>query len=342
MKVQGPPRVSVLMPCRNAESTLPAALGSILRQSHRELELVAVDDGSTDATGRLLREAARSDSRVRVVTTGGHGLVPALKRAVREAGAPILARMDADDVAHPDRLRRQVELLNRRSGIGACGTGVRYFPREQAGPGIRRYERWLNSLHEPAELRRDLLVECPLAHPTLMIRSRCLSRAGGYRDPGWPEDYDLVIRLHVEGIACANVPAPLHRWRLGPDRLSRRSDRYGPDAFRRCKVHWLKEVLLPPGRGVVVWGAGSVGKAMALELRRQEVERRAFVDVDGRKIGQHIHGMPVLAPEDLVDGAAGPEPYLLVAVGTPGARDQIRGWLEEAGYREPEDFRAVA
>lgn len=269
-------------------------------------------------------------------------MVPALQRAVSEARAPILARMDADDVADPDRLRRQLGLLRRRSDVAACGTGVEYFPRDRAGSGTRRYEKWLNSLHEPAELWRDLLVECPLAHPTLMVRAASLSRAGGYRDPGWPEDYDLVLRLHAEGLACANVPARLHRWRLGPDRLSRRSDRYSPEAFRRCKVHWLREFLLPPGRDVVVWGAGSVGKAMALELRRQGVERRAFVDVDPRKIGQEIHGMPVVGPEALADGTAGPRPYVLVAVGKPGAREEIRAWLRGEGYRETEDFRPVA
>ncbi len=345
-------KVSVLLPCRNAEGTLRDCLRSLARQTFRDFEVVAVEDDSDDATPGILRRAARADDRVRVVPGPGEGIVPALQRGVEEARGELLARMDADDLAHGRRLELQVRELEARPGLAACGTGVRFFPRARLGSGMRRYEGWLNSLIAPEEVRRDLFVECPVAHPALMMRREVLDDAGGYRDPGWPEDYDLILRLHRAGARCGNLERRLHLWRLGPDRLSARSPRYSPDAFRRCRVHHLLRGFLPEDRPVVVWGAGSVGKGFGRELKRQGGRLDAWVDLDPRKVGQRIHGAPVLNPEGFgawwEDPAAGPAPdrtappYVLAAVGTPGARGEIMRFLDGAGLSEIRDYRAVA
>lgn len=341
------PAVSVLLPCRDAAGTLEASLRSLSEQSFSDVEIVAVDDGSRDGTGELLESRAERGGRLRVLRRERRGLVPALNDAARAARGRLLARMDADDVAHPARLELQVALMEERPDLAACGTGVRYVPREGIGSGLRRYEAWLNGLRTPEEVRRALFVECPVAHPTLMIRARALEEVGGYRDRGWPEDYDLMLRLHGAGMRAANVGRTLLQWRRGEDRLSSTSPRYSRDAFRRCRVHHLLEGALPSGRPAVVWGAGSVGKRFGRELRQQGGDVRAWVDVDPRKIGQEIHGLPVLAPSDLaedVDGpdGSGPRPYVLLAVGAPGARDQIREELAGMGLVELRDFRAVA
>lgn len=340
-------KVSVLLPCRNAGDTLQRCLDSLSRQTFRDFEIVAVDDGSTDATGEILRAAAEEEPRLRLLEGPHRGLVPALRRAVAHAEGGLLARMDADDLAHRRRLELQVDHLEAHPELSACGTAVRFCPRSRLGSGMRRYERWLNSLGSPERVRRDLFVECPVAHPTLMIRARALEEAGGYRDPGWPEDYDLILRLHRAGARCGNVERRLHLWRLRPNRLSARSERYSPDAFRRCKVHHLLRGFVPEERPVVVWGAGSVGKAFGRELLRQGGDLDAWVDLDPRKIGQEIHGAPVLRPDELLTGqgaGAAPtgRPYVLAAVGSPGARGEIRERLDAAGLTELEDYRAVA
>lgn len=341
------PRVSVLLPCRDAAATLEASLRSLADQSFSDFEVVAVDDGSRDSTGELLDAWAGRDERMRVLRTEPRGLVPALNEAVGAARGGLLARMDADDVAHPERLELQVSFMEAASPeLAACGTGVRHVPREDIGSGLLRYEEWLNGLRTPEELRRALFVECPVAHPTLMIRARALEHLDGYRDEGWPEDYDLVLRLHAAGMRAANVDRALLRWRRGEDRLSRTSPRYSRDAFRRCRVHFLLEGALPAGRPVVVWGAGSVGKRFCRELRSRGGDVDAWVDVAPGKIGQEIHGLPVLSPRELSEevGPGGSErlPYVLSAVGTPGARDEIREELTRMGLRELRDFRAVA
>jgi glycosyltransferase involved in cell wall biosynthesis len=333
------PRVSILIPCRNAAQYLPDTIASIRAQSFRDFEVVAVDDGSTDATRALLDEWSTRNRRVRVIAQPALGIVAALQRAADAAHGDILVRMDADDVAYSTRIAKQVELLDENPDIGACGTLVRYFPQDSVQGGAHRYELWINSLVEHEEIVRDIFVECPIAHPTMAIRRTVLDQAGGYQDNNWPEDYDLMFRMWQEGVRFAKVPDVLLRWRERPDRASRVDPRYGEDAFRRCKVHYLRHTLLQGRDGVLVWGAGPVGKAFALELQEQGVEVRGFVDLDARKIGQVIHGAPVVGPDGL-------EPFrgtfAVGAVALPGAREEIRTALRENGWEEGHDFVAVA
>lgn len=333
------PVVSVLLPVRDGADRLEAALESVLAQTLEDIEVEAVDDGSTDATPRILEARAARDSRLRVHRQPPSGIVSALERARSVARGRYLARMDADDVSAPERLERQLALMEARPELAGCGTRVEYVPREGLGDGARRYERWINALVEPEEIARDVFVECPLPHPTFFLRAGVVERLGGYRDRGWPEDYDLVLRCWGRGHALGKVPEVLLHWRDDPDRLSRTHEAYSADAFRRCKVHFLRRSLLPGRRGAVVWGAGPTGKAFGRELTAQGVRLRAWVEVDPRKIGQEIHGAPVVDR----GGAGGFRDALHVAaVGQPGVRSEIRTAAADLGLVEMESFVAVA
>ncbi len=335
------PSVSILLPCRDAEPFLRECISSLEGQTEPRFEILTLDDGSTDRTREMLGAWAERDPRVRIFDREGSGIVAALQRLSREARASRIARMDADDISRPERLAEQIRLLKAAPHVAACGTGVRYFPRPLRGSGYRRYETWLNQLGDPAAVERDLFVECPIAHPTLMIRRAVFEAMGGYRETSGPEDYDLVLRLAAAGHALSNVPEVLHEWRLGDHRLSERSDRYSADAFRRLKVSFLTKGLVPADRPLVIWGAGKVGKAFARAwLGSGSPGIAAFVDLDPRKIGQTIHGATVIRPSELARLAA--RPFMLLAVGSPGARGEIRDVLDEMGYVELEDYRAVA
>jgi len=332
-----PAAVSVLIPCRDAEATLDEALASIVGQTLQPCEVLVVDDGSIDETPHLLAEWALRDSRIRVITTPREGIVAALNRAAAVAQGIFFARMDADDIADPQRLERQIEHFAANPTIAACGTLVRYVPRSILRDGIRRYERWINGVVTPEDIERDLFVECPIPHPSLVVRRKAFEAAGGYRDLGWPEDYDLILRLWEAGYELGKVPEVLLNWRERPDRLSRSDPRYGEDAFRRCKAHFIGRRIA--GRPVVVWGAGPVGKAFALSLRGEGHEVVAFVDLDPRKIGQTIHSAPVIHPSAIGDYVGS---YVVAAVGSKKARTEIRIALRAAGFSEPEDCCAVA
>ncbi len=333
------PPLSVILPVRNGVQFLEEALASLEGQTFPDFQVLAVDDGSTDGTREILREAAGRDRRFQVLTQEPKGIVAALELARSRARGRYLARMDADDLALPGRFRRQMDLMTTDRRIVACGTGVTYFPPEKVREGARRYETWINGLTSHEAMEGDLFVECPLPHPTLLLRAEAVEVAGGYRNLGWPEDYDLVFRLWEGGGRLAKVPEVLLRWREGEGRLSRTHGAYSEESFRRCKVHFLRRFHLWEGKGLVVWGAGPVGKAFARELLRQGGTLVAFVDLDPRKVGQRVHGVPVIPPED-VDRVRGS--FCVAAVGQEGVRQEIREALEAAGWRELRDFVAVA
>jgi glycosyltransferase involved in cell wall biosynthesis len=334
-----PPRLSVLVPARDAAATLDEALDSLAAQTFGDWEAIVVDDGSTDATPDLLARRAQADPRFRVLRNPvGAGLVLSLNRALETARAPLLARMDADDISLPTRFARQVERISH-GDAAAVGCRVRYFPEAQVLPGARRYETWLNSLTTPEEHDRDMFVECPLAHPSMLLRAEAVRAVGGYQARGWPEDYDLCLRLWQAGGALAKVPELLFLWREGRERTSRTHPDYRLEAFHRCKAHYLRRTHLAGGRPALVFGSGPVGKALARTLLREGAVLRGFVDLDPRKIGQRIYGAMVYSQ---AEGLTLREAFGLAAVGQPGAREELRATLKESGWRETIDFRCVA
>lgn len=315
------------------------AIASLEAQTDPDFEVLVVDDGSTDGTPEVLSEWAGHDRRVRVLRQEAAGIVAALERARSVAAGTWLARMDADDVCAPTRFERQHALMEADRTLAACGTGVRYFPRSEVRDGARRYEAWLNQPLSPEELERELFVECPLPHPTFFLRADAVEAAGGYREAGWAEDYDLILRLWEAGGRLARLPEVLLRWREREGRLHRTHPAYGPDAFVRCKVHYLRRTFLRGRKGAVIWGAGPVGKAFARALLAAGTPVLAFVDVDPRKIGQRVHGAPVVDTETGLTMRSG---LHLAAVGQPGARSRLREVLQAGGLRELQHFVTVA
>lgn len=333
------PAVSVLIPICNAAATVDQALGSISAQTFRDWEAILVDDGSSDDSRRLLRAWARRDPRMRLLRCAERqGITACLNRALEEAQAPLIARMDADDVSLPRRLEREVARM-AEGDVAVVGCRVRYFPEEQVAGGAQRYQEWLNSLVTPEEHERDLFVECPLAHPTMLLQAEALRAVGGYQEQGWAEDYDLLMRLWCGGHRMAKVPEVLFLWRESPERTSRTHPDYHPDAFVRCKAHYLARTHLAEGPAVV-FGAGPVGKTIARAAMAEGVPVTAFVDLDPRKIGQEIYGVPVLDQQEGL--ALRGQAFGLAAVGQPGVREELRGALVGAGWTDGHDFRCVA
>ncbi len=332
--------VSVVLPVRDAEATVGEALRSLAAQTHRRLEIVVVDDGSRDGTGRIVREWARRDARIRLAGMGRRGLVPALQRGLAEARGGYIARMDADDIAHPERLAAQLRLLEVSPGLAGCGAQVRRVPTAAVTPRGAEYIAWLNAMTDWETVAANLFVECPLAHPTFLFRASVLADAGGYRDRGWPEDYDLLLRLWRRGHRFVAVPRQLLDWRDRGDRLSRAHPAYSLKAFRACRVHHLRRSLLRGRTGVAVWGAGPTGKRLAQEFQRQGIRVAAFVEVDPRKIGQTIHGAPVVAAKDAARTGRGALHVGAVARGA--GREAVREAARGAGLAEGVDFVAMA
>jgi hypothetical protein len=333
------PRVAVLLPARDAAATLRAAAVSILRGSFRDLTLLVVDDGSRDATAEVAERLAERDPRVRLVRGPGEGIARALNRALAGVDAPLLARMDADDVAWPRRLALQVDALQADPALAAVGAQVRLLPRALVRDGMRRYVAWLNGLTTPALVARDLFVEAPLVHPATLLRRAPLEAVGGWRDGPYPEDYDLWLRLAGDGGRLTNLPTPLLDWRESAGRLTRTDGRYALPRHMALKCAALVAGPLAGVSEVALWGAGETGRAFADALAVERVRVITFVEVDRKKIGRSIRGAPVISYQEVTTVRGLP---LLVAVGAPGARGLIRAELGKQGFEEGRDFRCVA
>ena len=233
------PGISVIMAVRNGGTYLAEAIASIRAQSYHDWELIVVDDGSTDGSDAVLQAAARSESRLQVIRQEQLGLVAALNRAVAGARGEYLARMDADDRAHPERLGRQRAFMAAHPEVGVLGTAMRRFG---AARGV-----WRRPVQD-ADLRAALLFEAPFAHPTVMMRRSVWEAAAGegYReDFRAAEDIDLWERL-APHTRFANLGGPLLDYRVHPGQVTAVATDTMARNGARVRRRWLQQLGLEP------------------------------------------------------------------------------------------------
>jgi len=332
------PAISVLLPAYQAEATLATALHSVRRQSEQDWECVIVDDGSRDRSPEIAEAFVRTDPRFQLLRLSHVGIVRALQAGVEACSGELVARMDADDIMHRHRLRLQRAALAEAS-LAGVGCHVRLFPRgARLTDGLRAYERWLCAVMSSEDIAREAFVECPLAHPTWMMR-RSIMVELGYRDADWPEDYDLLLRLLANGGRLGTVPKRLLLWRDGPRRLSRRSARYSLASFVACKAEHLSRSFLANTERYVLWGYGDTGKALAQALAQRGKHPSSIIELHPGRLEQLIRGVRVVRPEALLERRGEP---IVVSVAGARPRSEIRAALTAMGFVELRDYVCAA
>lgn len=331
------PRVSILLPAFDAAPQLPTCLASLVRQSETEWECVIVDDGSRDDTLAIARDFERRDPRFRVLACAHRGIVSALNHGLAECRAAWIARMDADDWMHRDRLACQIRAVSAQPALTAVGCHVRMFPRSDLSEGRRAYETWLNSIRTPDQVRAESFVECPVAHPSLFARREALV-ALGWREQGWPEDYDLVLRMLERG-EVGVVARRLLAWRDTPTRLSRTAPAYAQERFTDCKAAFLAKGFLAAVDEYILWGYGGTGRALRRALLAHAKQPSHIVELHPGRLGQRIHGACVIPPDALAGLSRQP---IVASVAGAEARRRIRTTLDSLGLRETRDYVCAA
>lgn len=319
------PAISVLVPVRNALPWLRASFASLWRQTARDLEVVAVDDGSSDGSGAWLDREAAAEPRLRVVHTAPRGLPLALAAGLDAARAPLIARHDADDLSHRHRFALQLAFLRDHPGVDVVGCRVRLFPPAATGAGMRRWAAWHNALLDHGAMERDRLVDSPIAHGTMLARRGAIERAGGWRERGWPEDVDLWLRLFRSGGRFAKLARVLYAWRQHPGSATRHDPRYARPAFDALRLDELGRRFLRRRESVTVAGVGD-----SLERWRAAL----------RGTGRRVHAVAAGRPSPAAIAAIA-SPAVLV-FGAEPARARWRHALEDSGRREGRDFIFVS
>ncbi|HEY0976257.1 MAG TPA: glycosyltransferase [Flavobacteriales bacterium] len=330
--------VSILLPFLDAETTLRAAIDSIVAQRFSAWELFLIDNASTDGSTLIAHEQARRDVRIRVLDEPRKGIAFALNTGLAEAQGRYIARMDADDIAHPERLQQQVEYLEAHPEIGVLGTATRFTSTMNESRGMQAFVQWQNELLTPHQHYVKRFVDAPLAHPTVLFRRELVERHGGYDTGPVPEDHELWLRWMHAGVRFAKLPEPLLTWTDHPQRLSRTHANYSAEAFFTTKTKWIAAWIqrkYAGSRPVIIAGTSALCQERARLLTEHGVPIQAFTDVSGKAVPGRA-----FIPHTELPGAG--QAMVVSFISQRGTGGRIAAFLSSRGLVEGEDFILAA
>lgn len=235
------PLISVVMPARNAEATLDQSLQSLVAQSLRDFDLVLIDDGSTDQTAEIA-DRYRHALNLRLIRhERSQGVAQSINDGLHAADAEYIARLDADDLAHPQRLERQLAYLREMREVSVCGTQMLIFDGDK---GPQHAHGILAHPTKSAAIRTALLQRCAIAHPSVMCR-RSLFEYVGYYDSrfDFAEDYELWCRASLLGIQFGNIDAPLTSYRKHEGQVSQQKAQLQFERDMSIKMNYMRAWL---------------------------------------------------------------------------------------------------
>lgn len=329
------PLISILLPFYQASTSLGPAIDSIRRQSLEAWELLLINNNADAATAQVAEAYGNRDSRIRILQEKRQGIAWALNTGLNHARAPFIARMDADDLAHPERLQKQYHFLRRHPEVGVVSCRCHFSSKLPKAAGYAHFVAWQNNLLSPEEHYRNRFRESPVAHPSVMFRSALVSRWGGYSTEALPEDYELWLRWMQAGVRFAKVNEPLLTWQDHPQRLSRTHAHYTERAFQKVRIQylalWLQEQL-PAQRKLVVCGASAGIRAKAQLLIQKGIAIWGYTDVKERKLPT---GTRFLALDQLQED---PSYFFISLINKRGVGEQVRQLLYGLGFQEERDF----
>ncbi len=319
--------ISILMPVYNTAPFLSECIESILAQSYKDWELIAIDDFSTDDSRSILESFRKIDSRIQWYANDEKGIVPALEKGFYMSRGEIVHRMDSDDIMLVKKLENLYSLL-REKGPGSVATGkVKYFSTEwEVRRGFLDYASWINHQIDQDAIFEEVFMECPIASPAWMMYRKDLLSIGGITSGRYPEDYDLVFRMYEHGLKAHGCDSIVHLWRDWSHRASRTKEEYADQLFFDLKVYYFLKYKYRPDHRLIVWGAGRKGKKLYRTLHNM-VPHVEWVTQNENKIGHNIYGTILKDPEAALSSDA----QVIVAVSNPGGKSVIRDRLTHAG-----------
>lgn len=316
--------ISILMPVKNTECFLTDCISSILDQTDKNWELIAIDDHSTDDSAQIIRKFSNQDSRISLVTNNGNGIIQALRTALNESRGTFITRMDSDDIMAPEKLASLKHIL-LKNGPGHISTGmVKYFSNTILGNGYINYQNWLNNLSSNESNWDEIYKECVLPSPCWMTYKSDLIKCDAFDSNIYPEDYDLCFRFFKNNLKIKSCNQILHFWRDHSSRTSRNNPVYRHQTYFDLKLKyffdfWTKENQL------VLWGAGKKGKLLAKKIK-QDGPSFLWVCNNQKKHGKYIHDIKI---DDYSKIISIKTPKIIVSVSSPKDIIEIKTFLNK-------------
>ena len=284
------------MPVKNAGSYLKPCIESIISQSFKDWELIAINDHSTDGSEEVLKEYQKHRANIKLFNSNGHGIVAALRLAYKKCSGDVIHRMDADDLMPENKL----ELMNGALVEGTVVTGqVSYFCDErELGNGFNQYAKWINEAMESNNFWSEIYKECVLPSSAWMMYRSDFERIGRFDSDFMPEDYDLCFRVYKYGLNVQRIPQVVHYWRDSANRTSRSEEVYFPMSYFHLKTTYFLDIDRKNEVPLVLWGAGKKGKSVA-KLLIDSGEEFLWITDNEKKAGHNIYGKVLVLEGDL-------------------------------------------
>lgn len=322
------PLVSVLIPVYNAQATLIEAIESILTQTLQDIELILVNDGSTDNSSKIINDLKKRDNRIKHIQVQHAGIVNALNTGLEHCNADYILRMDADDISLPDRIEKQLNYLIKNN-LDLCSTQVQFFSESTIKDGLKNYQDWLN-LNQP--INQKIFIENPLPHPSWLVKKSTYIYLNSYQNNSWPEDYDFILRAYLSGMKLGMVDEELTRLRQHENRLTWTDKTNSLNSFMRCRAHYLNKWLLinnKTNKNLLFWG----GRTALKLAETMNVKPRYFIDVDKKK--KTRKGIKVIHYENLIKQE---NVFIIISIGKWNVREKCTRFLTERGFIYEKDY----
>ncbi len=328
------PEISIILPFYNNKNELDTAISSIMAQTFSNFELMLVNNNADITACQIAAKWVKQDARIRLLNEPKQGIAFALNTGINSASGNWIARMDADDEAHPTRLEKQIAFAKANPGIDVVATQTTFRSKCAKNKGYSLFVDWQNSIILPEEHALARFRESPLAHPSVMFRKKLVELYGAYNTGYVPEDYELWLRWLDRGVRFYKLPEQLLSWNDHENRLSRTHENYSKEAFFTVKLQYLAKWLqrtIPPQKKIIVCGASKIGRRRAAMLVKHGIDIYGFTDVKDRQ-NKQIRFIP------MAEIRQAEKVFLINFIGKRGVHELIDLHFSALGFHEGRDY----
>ena len=327
------PAISVLMPVYNGEKYLAEAIESILNQTFRDFEFIIVYAKSQDGTLEIIKKYIQIDNRIKLIEVDHKGIVYSLNIGIDMAKGKYIARMDADDISLPERFEVQHAYMEKNQEITILGAFVECFG--ECHDSNLRAEAYFNKAITSEGILLDVIYRCPVAHPTVMMKSTFAKQEKYDSRYSTMEDYDLWVRAVKKGYILRNISNILLKYRV--HKKSKSYLEQGNEFFRTKIEYKLNHFYDFHKNNVLVWGAGLGGKVCVdyLQSSKWSEKVKILAIVDKEKEGE-INNIKIIKPNN-IDKIK----YDYVFITTNLGYQEVSSYLEQIGLNAIEDYLYV-